>query len=123
MITTRTTIVKCAFCRGRGKDPFALLSELATCQVCHGEGEVVVGNPYGKCPFCQGTGVQPHGRMVCTVCGGKGVTMIKNESAICPDCVGLGKNKENDLPCSACGGDGHILKLVEKRGGVEYESH
>lgn len=34
--------VRCAFCNGTGKDPFGLLSILATCQACRGSGEVTV---------------------------------------------------------------------------------
>lgn len=65
--------LKCAFCQGKGKDPFELLSKLARCQVCGGRGKVVVLAPFRKCSDCKGTGVYPHSRLTCLVCGGKGV--------------------------------------------------
>ena len=34
------SLIECAFCKGTGKDPFNLLSELATCQVCGGKGVI-----------------------------------------------------------------------------------
>jgi len=69
--------IKCAFCKGTGKDPFDLLSELATCQVCGGRGEVEVNEPAIKCAFCKGTGIYPHTRVTCTVCNGKGMVKLK----------------------------------------------
>lgn len=65
--------VRCAFCQGKGKDPFGLLSELSACQVCMGRGQVTVSTPYTTCPACEGSGVAYDTRLVCTVCGGKGV--------------------------------------------------
>lgn len=103
----KTSIIKCAFCQGKGKDPFKLLSELAICQVCNGEGKVNVISPYDSCPFCGGSGIQPHTRLVCTVCNGKGV-ISRQSGEGCPICEGSGKNRENDLPCSNCGGKGKV---------------
>ena len=103
----RSRTIKCAFCKGTGKDPFKLLSELATCQVCNGEGEIRVVIPYDPCPACGGSGVKSHSRLVCTVCNGKGVISRKSGED-CPVCGGSGKNKESDLPCSTCGGKGKI---------------
>ena len=37
--------IKCGFCKGTGKDPFDLLSQLAVCQVCKGTGKVEVEEP------------------------------------------------------------------------------
>ena len=51
------TEVECAFCRGKGTDPFALLSSLAQCEVCEGKGKVEARNPFIKCAFCAGTGI------------------------------------------------------------------
>lgn len=65
--------IQCAFCRGKGIDPFGLLSELATCQVCSGRGKVNIPFPYDTCPTCRGSGAQPDTRLVCTTCNGKGV--------------------------------------------------
>jgi len=42
------SLIKCAFCKGTGKDPFDLLSKLSTCQVCGGKGKVEVKEPMIK---------------------------------------------------------------------------
>ena len=55
------SVVQCAFCKGNGKDPFNLLSELATCQVCGGRGKAEV------------TGQEIDSGLPCIKCGGKGV--------------------------------------------------
>ncbi len=34
------SLIKCGFCKGKGKGPFNLLSELATCHVCGGKGVI-----------------------------------------------------------------------------------
>ena len=103
----KTSTIKCAFCQGKGKDPFELLSELATCQVCNGKGKVNITLPYNSCPACGGSGIKSHSRLVCTVCNGKGVISRKSGEG-CPICGGSGKDKESDLPCSTCGGTGKI---------------
>lgn len=104
---TETTTIKCAFCQGKGKDPFELLSELAKCQVCNGKGKITVVVPYNTCSACDGSGVKSHSRLVCTVCNGKGV-ISRQRGENCPICLGSGKDKESDLPCSTCGGKGKI---------------
>lgn len=70
---TSITTICCAFCQGRGKDPFGLLSELSICQVCLGRRHVTVAVPYTICPTCGGSGAEQGTRLVCTMCGGKGV--------------------------------------------------
>jgi len=101
----------CAFCKGKGKDPFGLLSELATCQVCGGKGQVEVIEPAIKCAFCKGTGVYPHNaRVTCTVCNGKGMVTVKGETEGCPKCKGSGQEIESGLPCIKCRGKGVVLK-------------
>ena len=69
--------VKCAFCKGTGKDPFDLLSNFASCQVCGGRGKVEVMEPAIPCAFCKATGVYPHTRITCTVCNGKGMVTVR----------------------------------------------
>lgn len=64
--------IECAFCKGKGKDPFNLLSKLAVCQVCGGTGKVKVDEAMIECVFCKGSGVYPHERLTCSVCKGKG---------------------------------------------------
>ncbi|MEW6003226.1 MAG: hypothetical protein AB1638_11365 [Nitrospirota bacterium] len=104
------SVVECAFCKGKGVDPFELLSPLAACQVCGGRGKVEVIEPAIKCAFCQGTGVYPYGvRITCYVCGGRGMVTVKEgETKECPDCKGTGRAPENNLPCLICDGKGVI---------------
>ena len=104
--------IKCAFCKGTGKDPFNLLSDLATCQVCGGKGKVEVKEPAIKCVFCKGTGIYPcNARVTCTVCNGKGmVTVKKGATNKCPECKGTGAAKDSGLPCVKCGGKGVIKR-------------
>jgi DnaJ-class molecular chaperone len=104
-------LIPCAFCKGKGKDLFNLLSELATCQVCGGTGKVEIIEPAIKCAFCKGTGVYPHnGRVTCTVCNGKGMVTVKGETEGCPKCKGSGQEIESGLPCIKCRGKGVVLK-------------
>ncbi len=105
------SVLECAFCRGKGKDPFELLSKLATCQVCGGTGKVEVIEPSIKCAFCKGTGIYPRdGRVTCTVCNGKGMVTVKGETEGCPKCKGSGQEIESGLPCIKCGGKGVTTK-------------
>lgn len=101
---------KCAFCQGTGKDPFELLSELATCQVCGGKGEIELEDPVVECAFCKGTGVHRNRRLTCTACGGKGVIPFKGEKETCPACDGKGYQKDGNYPCIVCKGKGVVLK-------------
>ena len=100
--------ITCAFCKGKGKDPFEVPSKLSNCQVCIGRGTVQVVEPVETCPYCKGKGIFFHHRMPCAVCGGKGaVTKIKGEKR-CAKCQGDGKDPDSDLPCSSCYGLGAI---------------
>ena len=65
-------LVACAFCRGRGVDPFGIPSKLSLCQVCKGRKKNVVLEPFEECPACLGTGVYKHHRLPCAVCRGRG---------------------------------------------------
>lgn len=64
--------IKCAFCKGAGKDPFGL-SKLSDCPICHGKGTVEVTKPYEKCKACDGRGVYIRSHLYCWPCRGKGV--------------------------------------------------
>lgn len=102
---------QCAFCKGKGKDPFNLLSELAICQVCGGSGKVEVIEPVIKCTYCKGTGIYPHnGRVTCTVCNGKGSITVKGTTEECSKCKGTGIAIDSGLPCIECRGKGVIPK-------------
>lgn len=101
----------CAFCEGKGNDPFELLSKNANCQVCGRKGRVEVEEPYIECLFCEGSGVYPCGtRITCTVCGGKGKVTIKGLTEECPECKGIARNINSGLSCSKCRGKGLVAK-------------
>jgi len=103
-------VITCAFCKGRGRDPFDLLSELSICQVCGGTGKVEVEEPAIKCVFCKTTGVYPNTRLSCTVCSGKGMATVKGATKECPTCKGTGSTIDSGLPCLECGGKGVVSK-------------
>ena len=104
-------VIICAFCKGKRKDPFDLLSKLAICQVCGGTGKVEIEEPAIRCIYCKGTGVYPHnGRITCTVCSGKGMVTVKGATEECFECKGTGRAVESGLPCTKCRGKGVILK-------------
>jgi len=73
----RWVAVQCAYCRGKGKDPFGVPYPKSNCCVCGGKGTVRVQEPYIVCAFCQGTSMHPHRRLICTVCKGKGVVTVR----------------------------------------------
>ena len=100
----------CAFCQGKGTDPFELLSKLSKCQVCLGKGEVTISAPAIECAFCGGTGIHRDQRLTCVVCGGKGMVSIKEPVETCPECKGKSVVEGNYLPCAKCGGKGVINK-------------
>lgn len=104
--------VMCAFCKGIGKDPFKLLSELATCQVCGGTGNIEIKEPAIKCAYCTGTGVYPHSaRITCTVCNGRGMVTVKGTPGECLKCGGTGQEAESGLPCIECRGKGVTIRI------------
>jgi DnaJ-class molecular chaperone len=65
-------LIECAYCRGRGVDPFGIPSKLSFCQVCKGRKKNAVLEPLEECPACLGTGVYRHHRLPCAVCRGRG---------------------------------------------------
>ncbi|MDI6815059.1 MAG: hypothetical protein QMC90_03140 [Dehalococcoidales bacterium] len=69
--------VTCAFCQGRGKDPFHVLSPLSVCPVCHGRRKFRVVEPYKTCQACDGTGLYFNSHLYCWTCRGKGVVMVR----------------------------------------------
>lgn len=98
-------VITCAFCGGRGKDPFELLSKLSTCQVCGGKGSVAVSEPAVRCAFCGGSGVHRDLRLTCTGCGGSGMISVRVPTETCPRCGGAGADPEiSYLPCVLCKG-------------------
>ncbi len=103
-------VADCAFCRGKGTDPFRLLSKISLCQVCGGRKEITVPAPAIRCAFCGGTGIHRHQRLSCDVCGGKGIVGIKAPVETCPDCKGKGVVSGDYLPCLKCKGTGVVTK-------------
>lgn len=72
IISSNAETIACAFCKGKGKDPFEVPSKLSNCQVCIGRGTVQIVEPVEICPACAGTGIYKHHRLPCAVCKGKG---------------------------------------------------
>lgn len=91
LVQAMAKIINCAFCGGKGKDPFVLPYLLSECQVCRGTGTVVMDEPLENCVFCSGTGRNPLSeRFPCIVCGGTGNnecakkhTAINSNNVIC----------------------------------------
>lgn len=101
--------IKCPFCDGTGVDPFGIMSELSTCPVCKGRGEISVREPYVECKYCGGSGVEPGTRLTCSACSGKGVHHVEEPTEVCPVCEGTGET-ENGFHCLFCGGAGVVAK-------------
>ena len=110
--TENDITMKCAFCNGKGIDPFELLSAISVCQVCGNRKEVTIHKPAIVCAYCRGTGIQPGRRITCQVCGAKGMVSINEPIEKCSDCNGKGVCAGAYLPCLTCGGKG----VVSKRG-------
>ena len=104
--------IRCAFCEGKGIDPFELLHPGAKCQVCLGAGRVSIAlfeDKLVKCRYCRGTGKHPFTRMTCSSCRGRGVLLVnKRAEEVCPECQGRGATFQKNLPCAKCGGSGMI---------------
>ncbi len=109
-MSTPTTVrekIRCAFCQGRGTDPFNQLSELSECVVCQGEGWVSVPVPHVRCTYCHGSGA--HKTFTCPVCEGTGVIeALTGPTVVCPVCTGLGFDASSGLNCLRCRGLGRI---------------
>jgi len=106
-------VVICAFCGGKGRDPFEIMSPLATCQVCGGCGRHSLRPPVAPCAFCQGTGVYPQLRNACTACHGVGQVEIPADAVACPCCGGSGRAADyvwpdSPLSCGCCQGKGVV---------------
>ena len=105
--------VICAFCEGRGKDPFGLLSPLSNCQVCGGRGTRLLTKPFVRCAYCQGTGIHRSSRMTCTTCSGVGQVTVPQNAITCPGCGGSGREADHEFPlsifsCTYCKGKGMV---------------
>jgi DnaJ-class molecular chaperone len=106
--------IDCAFCAGRGTDPYDKLWRGATCYVCHGEKTVRVPFPYVACRFCNGSG--SYKTFSCQVCRGVGVmALVKEPIKPCPDCAGQGSEQSSGFPCLVCRGRGEITFTITTR--------
>ena len=111
--TVATVKYPCAYCKGTGRDRFGVMSELSTCQVCGGRGEVALHPPVQPCKFCGGSGVEPYSsnRLTCSACGGKGMVKAIPDGVPCPKCEGSGIDPHTRtiaMACAKCHGQGVI---------------
>jgi DnaJ-class molecular chaperone len=100
-------IIRCAFCGGKGTDPFNVMSDRSTCSSCDGRGALEVPVPHVRCVFCAGSGSYKTYR--CPVCGGAGVgSAPKVPTRTCEECQGSAFDASSGLPCLACHGHGVV---------------
>ncbi|MEK7083077.1 MAG: hypothetical protein AAB972_02805 [Patescibacteria group bacterium] len=107
------SLMKCAYCRGRGVDPFGIPSKLSLCQVCGGRKKNSVPEPFEECPVCAGTGVYKHHRLPCAVCRGRGYLRRipgKNRTYGCKPENKEMLDVETGLPCLSAYDLGSIKK-------------
>lgn len=103
--------VQCAFCKGRGRDPFGVIYEGSICSVCSGSGEHSILKPHVQCAYCKGGGVEFGTRNPCLGCHGRGHVSLgskKGPLTRCPSCRGGGMEQETKLVCSRCHGTGML---------------
>ena len=102
--------VKCAYCKGKGRDPWQLMSPLSNCQVCNGKGTVKIEEPFETCPVCKGRGNERNKKLSCLTCKGKGVVHIEKAMKTCPECGGSGMTGSVGLRkyCLTCKGIGKV---------------
>ncbi len=66
------TVIDCAFCGGKGRDPYGL-SPISNCVACGGRGNQLAVKSNKTCPACEGTGLYFRSHLYCWTCRGKGV--------------------------------------------------
>jgi DnaJ-class molecular chaperone len=97
----------CAFCRGKGVDPYNAMSELSTCGSCGGKGTLQVPTPHIPCAYCSASGSIKTYR--CLICGGAGVVAAPTgPTRTCPDCDGKAREQSSGLACLTCKGRGFV---------------
>lgn len=69
----------CSWCEGTGK--FGEYEDV--CQVCTGQGSLLVAQPARKCPWCEGSGLVISGEFKdrCKTCSGSGWSHVLKQSA------------------------------------------
>ena len=104
---TATERIACAFCKGKGVDPFNIMSPLSTCGGCGGTGLRDVPTDHVRCAYCQGEGSMKTFR--CPACDGTGVlAALEPPTRACPDCEGLSYSRPSGLVCLTCRGHGKV---------------
>jgi DnaJ-class molecular chaperone len=99
--------IPCAFCHGRGVDPFEIMSPLSTCTCCGGAGVQNVPAQHVRCTFCQGTGSDKTFR--CPACRGSGVlAALEGPTVPCSECEGHSFLPSSGLVCLKCQGHGVV---------------
>jgi DnaJ-class molecular chaperone len=107
METAATALVPCAYCRGKGTDPYGVQEPPADCEVCHGHGTKRVPWPHVSCAFCEGTG--SFRSFYCLVCRGVGVVpQLSGPTRRCEECHGRAFDCGCGLPCPRCRGRGVV---------------
>ena len=104
--------ITCTFCKGTGRDPFAVMSPSERCYVCNGKKKVKVVSPNVRCNYCLGNGVARVGaRNACPACGGVGFVPGSSTAKTCPSCGGTGEDKSG-LYCLRCHGSGRMKPVA-----------
>jgi DnaJ-class molecular chaperone len=68
-----STVVQCVKCKGSGKDYYNTSKD---CNVCGGDGHVVVPDPPTKCAKCKGSGKDYYDSSKdCNACKGSGYVL------------------------------------------------
>ncbi len=107
-------LVRCAYCKGTGRDPFGIMSSRSICTACGGKRSVWVQMPLVTCAYCHGSGASPIGaKNPCLACRGTGVGSIEEPTESCGSCGGMGLHKATRLYCLPCHGKG-IVPLHEE---------
>jgi DnaJ-class molecular chaperone len=105
MDSPATTLIPCAFCRGKGVASRPDVS--AHCEVCLGRGTNTVPWPHVDCAFCEGSG--SFRTFSCLVCRGTGVVPpLAGPTRRCDDCRGRAFDHRTGLPCLRCRGRGLV---------------
>ncbi len=106
---TKRERIRCAFCGGKGTDPFNVMSSRSVCSACSGQGTLEVPANRTECIYCGGSGSYKTFR--CSVCEGAGVIpAAEGPTRTCPDCRGRGADGSSGLPCITCHGRGSVFQ-------------
>ena len=115
-MTTKHETIPCAFCHGKGTDPFNQLSELSRCEACDGTGVVSVPGA-ARALYLLLRQRQFQG-FCCQVCGGKGAAPVpEGTTCVCPVCGGTAFESSSGLTCLNCQGLGQVAFGHRRRSG------